>query len=335
MSAYEYGRRLKYNVEGLAPPRLRNSDRDDNGHIIPTSVFITTPNMHTIPDIGKDEFSIQVRSDGRFATSDFTLFPQWYALGTSYLPFVRKRPLNDNDPYEVIWYNISRRDFVPEQGSISDGVGRLATHLAGTFSDLSRELMEKVKQEVVSGRHTRAELKDALYCQRGMQFASITLLHAPQNYEGILLTVTSFQRYFLETLACYEYLTFWKDMPMNDSAQPRSVAHVVGALTSDIQVAVDLFDKGVPVWLVRHSSCFPASTVLVDNVYPTLDSSICLDLLPGSAVIWAGHAGAFRNRVCQSLRSANITLGHSAYEAGPGRFVTVANQGWSFILKLM
>lgn len=63
-----------------------------------------------------------------------------------------------------------------------------------------------------------------------------------------------------------------------------------------------------------------------------LDQTICLDLLPGSAVIWGGHAGAFCNRVCQSLCSANIDLGHSAYEAGPGHFVTVANQGWSFFI---
>ena len=73
---------------------------------------------------------------------------------------------------------MSKRDFVVEPGSIADGVGRLAIHLVDSFAELSWELMAKVKEEVVSGRHTKEELKDALYCQHGMQFAFIALLHA-------------------------------------------------------------------------------------------------------------------------------------------------------------
>jgi len=285
--------------------------------------------MMTIPDIGKDPYQIQVRADGRFATADFTLFPQWYAEGTDYFPYVRKKPV-DNDPYDIIWYNISNRDFIGEEGSISGGMGRLSRHLSESFADLSRDLMGKVKKQVISGQHTKEELKDILFCQHGMQFASLTLLHAPQNYEGVLLTVTSFQRYFLETLACYEYLTYWKDMPMNVSDEPRRTAHVIGALTYEVEVAMNLFDKGVPVWLVRHASSFPLTTILVNEVRPALDPMV-LELLPGSAVIWGGDSGAFRNRVCQSLRMASINLGHSAYQAAPGRFVTVANQGWFLI----
>ena len=121
-------------------------------------------------------------------------------------------------------------------------------------------------------------------------------------------------------------------MPANTSDQPQPTANIVGALTTDIEVAIDLFDKGVPVWLVCHNSSFPlSSTVLVNQVYPTVDMLIKQDLLPGSAVIWAGPAGAFRNRVCQSLRMGNINLGHTAYEAGPGHFVMVVNQGLSLI----
>jgi hypothetical protein len=292
--------------------------------------------MHTIPDITKDPYQVQVRADGRFATADFTLFPQWYTPGTYYLPYVRKKPIVGNDPYEMIWYNMSGKDFERETGSISQGVGRLSSYLAHTCSDMSRELMAQIKELRVSGQYKNEELKELLFCERGMQFASISLLHAPQSYEGVLLTFTSFQRYFLETLACYDYLVEWKNMPMNVSGQPRPTAHVVGALTHEIEVAVELFDKGIPVWLVRHCSAFPLSSIVLENeVFPTLDETIELKLLPGSGVIWAGPAGAFRNRVCQSLRSSNINLGHSAYEAAPGRFVTVANQGEFVVLILI
>lgn len=194
------------------------------------------------------------------------------------------------------------------------------------MADLRRDLMAQIRVVELSGNHTPKELKELLFCERGMHHASIALLCAPQTYEGVLLTVTSFQRYFLETLACYEYLTYWEDLPATCADEPRPLANVMGALTPELEVAIRLFDQGVPVWLVRHASCFPNSTILVHCVEPSLDE-MELKLLPGSAVIWGGEGGAFRNRVCQSLRMANIRLGHSAYQALPGRFVTVANQG--------
>ena len=183
---------------------------DDNNHPLPRHYFISSPNMETVPDIFRDPFAIQVRYDGRFGTSDFTIFPQWFAEGTYYLPYVRKKPTSENlanDPYALIWYSMSRRDFVPEQGSIRGGMGRLSSSLADSFATLRKEFMAKIKVEVISGKHTAEELKELKFCERGMHFASIALMCAPQSYEGILLTVTSFQRYFLETLACYKYLT--------------------------------------------------------------------------------------------------------------------------------
>jgi hypothetical protein len=300
---------------------------DDDGHEVPARVFVTSPNMLTIPDFGRDRYPIQVRADGRFATADFTLFPQWYAEGTKYLPYVRKKPILAADLEKTyIWHNISEKDFIREEGSVAGGMGRLSTPIAESFAEMTFELMSRIRNGELSSKFPAEDLRDLYFCMRGMHFASIGLLHGPQNYQGILLTVTHFQRYYLETLACYEYLTRWRDMPPNTSSQARKVQHVMGALTPDVEVAIDLFDKGVPVWLVRHASMFPLSTILINEVSPTLDP-MELDLLPGSAVIWAGDAGAFRNRVCQSLRMASINLGHSAYQATPGRFVTVANQG--------
>lgn len=332
LSVWEFRDGPRYAVQGLYPLRTHPTYKDGFGHNLPNRLFVTSPNMASIPDISKDPFPIQVRADGRFATSDFTLFPQWYAEGTYYLPYVRRKPTVDNDPYAVMWHQLSKEDFIKE-GAVG-GMGKLSDHLASTFADLRRDLMAKIREVAISGRHTREELKELHFCERGMHLSSVSLICAVQSYEGILLTATSFQRYFLETLACYEYLTYWKNLPVNDSNKPRPLAHVMGALTVEVEIAVRLFDEGVPVWLARHPSCFPLSTILLNEVSPTVDE-MELKLLAGSAVIWAGEAGAFRNRVCQSLRMANINLGHSAYRALPGRFVTVANQGWFFISKFI
>lgn len=319
-----------YSVPGL---RTFGAWRDDlNNHPVPNHYFISSPNMETVPDIFRDPYAIQVRYDGRFGTSDFTIFPQWFAEGTYYLPYVRKKPTSENlanDPYALIWYSMSRRDFVPEQGSILGGMGRLSTLLADSFATLRKEFMAKIQVEAISGKHTAEELKELKFCERGMHFASIALMCAPQSYEGVLLTVTSFQRYFLESLACYEYLTHWKTLEGNQSDEPRIPAHVIGTLTHDIQLATEFFNLGIPVWLVRHPEDFALSTIVRESVEPSREPAELSPML-GSAIIWSGAAGAFRNRVCQSLRMANISLGHSAYQALPGRFITVGNQSVFF-----
>jgi len=165
---------------------VNQENRDENGNAIPGHFFITSPNMTTIPDITQDPHVVRVRRDGRFATADFTLFPQWYASGTYYLPYVRKKPEDVNDPYTTIWHKVRREDFVREEGSNIGGMGRLSESLALLWARLRRELMAKIKIEVSSGRHSKLELKELLFCECGMHFASIALLCAPQTYEGVL-----------------------------------------------------------------------------------------------------------------------------------------------------
>ena len=313
LAACELTHYPRYKVPGLEPIYVNLENRDDKGNGIPQQYFITSPNMTTIPDITKDPAVVRVRRDGRFATADFTLFPQWYTSGTYYLPYVRKKTLDDKDPYASIWYDVTKKDFVLENGSNVGGMGRLSESLALLWTKLRKDLMAKIRIEVASGKHSTQELKELLFCERGMQFALITLICAPQTYEAVLLTATLFQRYFLETLACYEYLTYWKDLRANPIDEPRGVAHVIGTLTVEVELAVEFYDKGIPVWLVRRPSEFPLSTVIINLVYPTLEPMV-FDFLDGSVALWSGPAGAVRNRICQSLRMANVRLGHSVHQ---------------------
>jgi len=154
----------------------------------------------------------------------------------------------------------------------------------------------------------------------------------PQTYKGILLTVTSFQHFFLETLACYDYITYWRDLQLNPINEPQGVTLVVGTLTVEVELAIQFYDKGIPVWLVRRPCDFPLSTTIANVIYPTLEP-MEFEFLPGSVALWSGPARAFRNRVCQSLRSANIRLSHSAYQAPAGPFLPVNNQSWYFIVR--
>ena len=71
--------KLCYPVPGLRVFGPWETHIDDNNHQLPDHYFISSPNMETIPNIFRDPFVIQVCQDGRFRTSDFTIFPQWFA----------------------------------------------------------------------------------------------------------------------------------------------------------------------------------------------------------------------------------------------------------------
>lgn len=73
-------------------------------------------------------------------------------------------------------------------------------------------IMVKVKVKAESEKHKPEEVKNFYFCEYEMQFMLVCLIYAPQTYEKVLLTVILFQKYFLETLACYKYLMYWKEL---------------------------------------------------------------------------------------------------------------------------
>ena len=83
--------------------------------------------------------------------------------------------------------------------------------------------------------------------------------------------MTSFQRYFLETLACFEYLMHWKTLEPNNADEPWVVVDIIGTLMHNIQLATEFFALGVLVWLIRHPADVPLLTIVQELVYPSLE----------------------------------------------------------------
>jgi len=65
--------------------------------------------MDYVPDFTHDRRDVWIAENGRYFVHDFTLYPQWYFEGTYYMPFVTRRP-NDEDleghEYALAWYDI-------------------------------------------------------------------------------------------------------------------------------------------------------------------------------------------------------------------------------------
>lgn len=311
-----------YIVPTLSSPA---SGTDANGHEYPTRLIVTSPNVDYIPDITKDGQNVRVRSNGRYGLADFSLSPQWYFEGTYYLPYMRKRLENlENHELGKIWYDLKMEDFILEKGGLFSGLGRIRQELADEFITLRKSLAAKIKLLQTDTRFSGVDRAELLYAKQAMQFSSIILQCAPQTFELTLLTVTGFQRHYLEALACYEYLTIYWDMECDDDGENldpvAANTSLMGAFTTSSEVAEQLYRQKVPVWFVRVPAHIPLTISIVSHIHPTPPIHINFKLLPDSHAVYTGHASAIRNRACQALKVGNIRLGHRAYTVQPGDF---------------
>ncbi|KDR65451.1 hypothetical protein GALMADRAFT_81854, partial [Galerina marginata CBS 339.88] len=308
------------------------------GRLIPTRFIVTTPNMTYIPDFSKDEASVRLRLDGRYYTGDFTQWPQWYHSATPYLPSVQARPSRKalkTHPYALAWRNITKVDFDFEEGSAFRDFGRIKQELANSVMDMRRDLGKQVDEYVGRNPHkcTAAERRDLCHCARGMAFAAIALNCASQTFDDTVLTFTSFQRYYLETLAIFEYYSIHRpysvSVPLDSQNLERqdglAMVGVVGAVTCDLWVAQELYSLSVPVWLVRPPSRIPRNMIIINpdgQLEPPLD--LVAERWEGYEPAYTGPASAVRNCASQNLQADNIRIGHSAI----GTFLVL----FSFIL---
>jgi len=304
---------LNYPIPGV------KMDRDDNlpsGHLRPLDLIISSPNARWIPNMSEDGLLVCARIDGSFYTADFTKVPQIYFQGTYYLPYILCRPppeLLAGHAYRLMWYKLDRsKDFVVETGSGNDALGRVRKDLIRELNVLRKELSAKIKILRYQFAERAHQFRELTYCETGMTFDWCALDCAPQTYTLTLLTFASFQRHFLEALACYDYFADWSLRPATD--EPRDVdLSVMGAITPHIEEAIRFYMQGVPVWLIRPPSQFPKDANIGERCAPSLPDHMEKQRLPETIPIYKEGPSAFRNRACQGLRAHSIRLGHAAY----------------------
>jgi len=327
IDVFEGGDALSWvEVQGLCTPSggVHRSIPPIDPRLVPLGLIITTPNMDYVPDFTHDRRDVWIAENGRYFVHDFTLYPQWYFEGTYYMPFVTRRP-NDEDlkghEYALAWYDIRERDFCKEGGAGGVEVGRLRKDLVAGFTAMRKALTAQVDELVGRGDLQEIQIREMLHSRRGMHFAQVALDCAPQDYLMTLLTATSFQRHFLETLACYTYFTkFYPRTLSNDLTNHPVDLSLMGTVTCSLDAAIQLNQLGVPVWLVRPPEAISKTMNVESRVHERcIDRSRLVERsYPGTVCVFSGRPSAIRNRVCQALRLKNIQIPHSAYEMQPG-----------------
>ncbi|KDR65488.1 hypothetical protein GALMADRAFT_49135, partial [Galerina marginata CBS 339.88] len=229
----------------------------------PTGMVVTSPNATWIPDIAKDSAKVLPRIDGHYFLADTGKAPQQFYRGSYFLPFLLTRPPENeilDHEFGLAWKALAMSDFVLEKGAESAGLGRIRGVLAEKFIALRKRLSTKIQALIDLARWLANQYDEIRYSKTGMQYSSIILTFAPQTFDDTLLTVTTFQRHVLEALACYNYLSVWKEKELNidvDVPPPPVDNTIMGMLTVDANIAVQMNALGVPVWLIRPPSLIP------------------------------------------------------------------------------
>ena len=288
---------------------------------LPVLYFISSPNMDYIPDFSMDGQNVYLRKNSCFYMHDFTLWPQWYFKATKHFPFVRRRPSADelaSHDLRMIWYDMTDADFIHEPGSVAN-VGRLRPDLVKVFLDMHIALSRKIDDLILRLGGHPDDFCDFCYGQQGMLIASIVLEVGPQTQLMTLFTPTGFQRFYLESLAFYDFHTKWNDVLSSASQKRPADTLIVGAVTCHLHVAQMFCMASVPVWLFRVPYQI-ASHIKIASVGTTLSEfdGLVKDIFPNTACIMPSPPSPIRNRASQVMRNALVSIGPSAYDIRPG-----------------
>ncbi|KDR65273.1 hypothetical protein GALMADRAFT_82047, partial [Galerina marginata CBS 339.88] len=306
------------------------------GYSRPTGMVITSPNMDWIPAIVQDSEKVLPRTDGHYVLSDSCRAPLFHYNGTYFLTFVPTRPPDDElaqHEFALAWRVLTKADFIMEKGAEFSGLGRIRPALADEFIDLRRKLSSRIQALIDKPRWLDHQYDEIRFSKTGMHYSSLTLTFAPQTFEDTLLTVTTFQRHVLEALACYAYLTVWKDreMKLDADADPRPVDKtIMGALTVDVNRAISLHAMGAPVWLIRPPSAIPLDMNISFKCDPSVPFGLAKEVMINKPAAYLGFACATRNRACLRTGMQSIKLGHSAFHITSHEEITNYEKGKCF-----
>ncbi|KAJ6607242.1 hypothetical protein B0H10DRAFT_2439677 [Mycena sp. CBHHK59/15] len=229
-----------------------SDDEEQHAALGPQHYFITT-NTEYVPALPSLEVPHMVflRSNMHYGTDDPALWPQQWTPEYCHMPLIAKKGARPE--LDVMWWDLAPADFAIGS-AVTRGLGRLAPKRLSPFLPPINELI---------GRYTE------LWCNSptlaipmfGEIIQHITL---PTTFAKMVFAVTSLQRAFLELDALYSYMTIYKPRMSNYLAAPTppALAQSVGSFTTVPRIAQQLFEAGVPFWLVRPIEVFDTENIL-------------------------------------------------------------------------
>lgn len=209
---------------------------------------ITTPNAGHVPTAPIGIRQLQARADGRFGLDDRTLHPQMYVLGFEYICCIPRK----DESRRMLWWTPTLADCpVVPNSPFSITIRVLKPKLLQGYKELRDKYVGLIGKREGRDRSPLAGLLVTTMCQCLDKLRSIGM-----TYKEILLAVAEFQRAVLDIHAWIDFIEVYQPRLFPG---PEGVVkydpnpNLMGAFTENVAIAQQLYNMGIPVWLIRPS----------------------------------------------------------------------------------
>jgi hypothetical protein len=157
--------------------------------------------------------------------------------------------------YAALWATPTKTSFVLEKGCAFANMGRLEKPAVDALQAIQRNLTERLQKYQELRRWIP---KNALVMDFSMKSTLTRLRDCPMTFRDVVTQFADFQRTCLDLKAVIDYIGTY-ELRLQTSESPPTCADmsIMGAFTSNLEVASKMFQCGIPVWLVRTREQLP------------------------------------------------------------------------------
>jgi hypothetical protein len=157
--------------------------------------------------------------------------------------------------YAALWATPTKASFVLEKGCAFANMGRLEKPAVDALRIIQRNLTERLQKYQELRRWIP---KNALVMDFSMKSTLTRLCDCPMTFRDVVTQFADFQRTCLDLKAVIDYIaTYELRLQTSEPPPARADMSIMGAFTSNLEVASKMFKCGIPVWLVRTREQLP------------------------------------------------------------------------------
>ncbi len=233
------------------------------------NIAVTSPNVTYIPALPQGRVSLYMVSDGTYGAFDPACWPQTYHPAFSYFAAVTKAAGSPHH-WSALWHMPTPGDFIALEGIPARNFGLLTEDFMQPLEELLVVLGQEVKTHISlfpSTTHERLlhhECVVKLTCERLRNIAATLRDHRVQ--------ICLLRRHWLLAMAYIQYAHL--EVPPGCVTARPVVHELMGAWTSEGEIAQDLYLRGIPVWFVRNRMLLPSHTRIGREVGFTLPPTV-------------------------------------------------------------
>ncbi len=217
-------------------------------------IVVTSTNVDYVPRPTYGRITLHLLVDGTYGVYDPVNWPQVFAPELAYIAAVRKA-VPFHHPLSVLWRPPTPSHFVPLEGVPARNFGSLTEDFLAPFVMLAKKLSRSVRE--FTSRDPSASHNSLLHHEMVVRHTSQRLREFPATLRDHGVQVSLFRRHWLLGTAYMEFADLTPAPPEESSISVRT--DLMGAWTSEPELAQLLHERGIPVWRVDKRHLVPLS----------------------------------------------------------------------------